>query len=94
MRSDHLHIVINPCPKETEAQQYRSDHSLDRFILEAKPGSTVAIGRAITPRWYTGCYDCIPVYRKRLSSLSWLIKRLNDPIAHQANQEDGYTGHF
>jgi hypothetical protein len=33
-------------------------------------------------------------YRKRLCSLSWFMKYLNEPIARQANTEDNVTGHF
>ena len=32
--------------------------------------------------------------RSRLSSLSWFMKELKEPIARQANVEDGVTGHF
>nr|WP_301003920.1 hypothetical protein [Arsukibacterium sp.] len=38
--------------------------------------------------------SCVEVYRQRLTSLSWFMKCLNEPIARQANQEDGCTGHF
>ena len=34
------------------------------------------------------------VYRKRLSSVSWFMKYLNEPIARAANKEDKCSGHF
>lgn len=33
-------------------------------------------------------------YRKRLTSISWLMKLLNEYIARKANKEDECTGHF
>ncbi len=33
-------------------------------------------------------------YRRRLFSVSWFMKCLNEPIARQANGEDNVTGHF
>jgi len=33
-------------------------------------------------------------YKLRLNDLGWFMKCLNEPIARQANKEDGCAGHF
>jgi len=39
-------------------------------------------------------YQQADVYRKRLMSISWFMKCLNEYIAKRANIEDNFTGHF
>jgi REP element-mobilizing transposase RayT len=38
--------------------------------------------------------ETIVIYRKRLYDISWLMANLSEPIARQANKEDGCTGRF
>ena len=38
--------------------------------------------------------ETIAVYRQRLYDVSWLMTSLSEPIARQANKEDGCTGRF
>jgi hypothetical protein len=38
--------------------------------------------------------ETIAIYRQRLYDISWLMASLSEPIARQANEEDGYTGRF
>ena len=93
--SNHYHAVVhlNPC----EAEAWSDDEVLHRWCslykgmplvqkyLDGKPLLTVEL-EAVN--------SCIAAYRRRLQDLSWFMKCLNEPIARQANKEDGYTGHF
>lgn len=51
-------------------------------------------GQTLTETQQSVVHNHIQDYRKRLCSLSWFMKCLNEPIARQANQEDNVTGHF
>jgi hypothetical protein len=43
---------------------------------------------------WTSLKETITIYRQRLYDISWLMASLSEPIARQANKEDGCTGRF
>ena len=93
--SNHFHIALKLCPDD--AENWTDAEVIERWTSLFK-------GPLLVQKWQAGepliaielqtVKDCIAVYRERLSSLSWFMKCLNEPIARQANKEDGCTGHF
>jgi len=91
--SNHYHVVV-----KIESTENWSDEQVVRHWL------TWHKGPLLIQRFQRGCQlaaaerqtvgEIISVWRKRLQSLSWFLKCLNEPIARQANKEDKCTGHF
>ncbi len=93
--SNHIHIVCQLCPEQINVLsdrevvfRWRSLYKGTLFIQKyANDETLLDAEQTLVDR-------SIAEYRKRLSSISWFMKCLNEPIARQANQEDGCTGHF
>jgi len=93
--SNHIHLVIKLTPDSINT--LNNKEILERWTALFK-------GPLLVQRWRNGepldaaqrdaIASCIQAYRKRLTDLGWFMKCLNEPIARQANKEDGCTGHF
>jgi len=97
LRSD-----VKPYPPSTKICPEQSDRWTTDEILQR--WTSLFKGPLLVQKWLKGeslitaeqniVIDIAEVYRKRLTSLSWLMKCLNEPIARAANKEDQCTGHF
>ena len=93
--ANHLHIVVKLHPEE--AKDWTRQEVLSRWTSLHK--GTLLVQRYLASHPLSAAeldtvHRCVQVYRQRLTSLSWFMKCLNEPIARQANQEDGCSGHF
>jgi REP element-mobilizing transposase RayT len=94
--SNHLHIVVRVDAERALA--WDRDEVLRRWTTlftgpelvqryRAHPEGLCAAELVRVDLWVT-------TYRERLMDLSWFMRVLNEPIARQANAEDGVTGRF
>ena len=93
--SNHIHLVIKLMPQE--AQSWTDNEVLERWTHLYTGPRAVQQWHANTldnPADYETLNRLIEIYRNRLGNMSWFMKCLNEPIARQANKEDGCTGHF
>ncbi len=89
--SNHYHLVVRLAPEK--ADQWEKAEVLARWgqIFEIPP-AVAQHGGSLPYR--AGLTDWISLYRERLSSLSWFMRCINEPLARRSNQEDGCTGRF
>ncbi len=93
--SNHYHVVVKVVPEQ--ASSWSIDDVLQRWrclfkgtllvqkYAEEEPLSSIELDTV---------HKTLEVYRDRLTSLSWFMKCLNEPIARMANAEDNCKGHF
>jgi REP element-mobilizing transposase RayT len=94
--SNHFHVVLRVRPDL--AQDWSDEEVAIRWRLLFPPRDE-ATGRRVEPEEH----DLMPIksnparlaeLRRRLASLSWFMRCLNEPIARAANREDGCSGRF
>jgi hypothetical protein len=93
--SNHYHLVLKVCPEQLT--DLSEDEIMDHWCALFKGPLLVQncrSGEDLQPFERSAVSDIVSVWRTRPSSISWFMRCLNQPIAHQANREDKCTGKF
>ena len=93
--SNHYHLVLKICPDQIE--KLSDDDVMDRWCSLFKGPLLIQRyrdGEGLKPFERTIVSDTVNVWRSKLASISWFMRCLNQPIAHQANREDNCRGKF
>ena len=93
--SNHIHLVVKLSPEQLD--HWSDDEVLKRWTSLFKGPLLIQKhqkGDSLNKAEQNAVHEITQTYRQRLSSLSWFMKCLNEPIARMANQEDNCTGHF
>jgi len=93
--SNHYHLVLKLCPEQLFDSS--DEQIMDRWCALFKGPLLVQryrSGEALMPFERSTVADIVNVWRSKLSSISWFMRCLNQPIARQANLEDKCTGKF
>ncbi len=93
--SNHLHLVLRVDLKT--ATEWTLEQVLQRWHL-LYSGTLLSQrflrGETLSDIEYITLQQTTEVYRQRLMDISWFMRALNEPIARQANREDGCSGRF
>ncbi len=94
--SNHLHLVLRSRPDLVRRWTDEEVALQWRRLFPARDPLTGLTGEPTAQELSTITSDPgrVTELRKRLASLSWFMRCLNEPIARAANQEDGCTGRF
>jgi hypothetical protein len=92
---NHLHVVLRNNPKRVRGwdDQEVARRWLNIFPVQRDDKGTAVVSDAMIAGFLENRRKLGEV-RKRLSSLSWFMRCLNEPIARRANKEDDCKGHF
>jgi len=93
--NNHYHLVLKACPEQLDALV--DDEIIERWCALFKGPLLIQNyrhGEALKSHEQSAVADIVAVWRKKLASISWFMRCLNQPIARQANLEDQCTGKF
>jgi REP element-mobilizing transposase RayT len=93
--SNHVHLVL--CVDKDKAMSWSDKqvvgrwHRLHRGTLLSQKFMR---NELLSESEWISLKETNAIYRQRLYDISWLMASLSEPIARQANKEDGCTGRF
>ena len=93
--NNHYHLVLKICPEQIE--EISDNDVMDRWCALFKGPLLIQRyrdGEDLKSFERTTVAEIVNVWRSKLASISWFMRCLNQPIAHQANREDNCTGKF
>jgi REP element-mobilizing transposase RayT len=92
---NHYHLVVYSDPKLPESW---SDLEVADKWLKVFPGRydnpKYKVQRNLKIQAIAKDPELLALYRERLGSLSWLMRRINEPLAKMSNAEESCKGHF
>lgn len=93
--SNHYHLVLKLHPGQLDVLS--DEQIMDRWCALFKGPLLVQrfrSGEGLSMVEMSSLKDIVQVWRGKLSSISWFMRCLNQPIARRANLEDKCTGKF
>jgi REP element-mobilizing transposase RayT len=93
--NNHYHLVLKVCPEQLN--ELSDEQIMDRWCALFKGPLLVQRyrnGESLSVPERSTVSDIVNIWRGKLSSISWFMRCLNQPIARQANLEDKCTGKF
>jgi hypothetical protein len=95
LMSNHYHVVVRLDPRRTGAWPEKEViERWTRLFTGPEVMQRVLRGEPVAPHETRFVETLTATWRARLSNLSWFMRCLNEPIARQANAEDGCSGRF
>ena len=93
--SNHYHVLLDIAAKQ--ASKASREEVVERYYSVSLAQGYKAVykwyyGYQLTQAEYDKAMQDIEFFRERLTSLSWFMQKLNQPIAKEANAEDNMQG--
>lgn len=90
--SNHYHIVVRTDPRRTS--EWSPEEVAKRWLSRHNNRAKSKLGENEKMKDLVAQPDRIQQLRRRLSSLSWFMRDINESLARKANAEDECTGRF